>query len=92
MNTVQTKLIFKFRKQYKYWYFYVQDGAAVVTVVVGCAVVVGSTVDNAVVTSVVCGSVVVIGGAVVSVVVLGVVVVVVVLGTVVVVVVDTVLE
>lgn len=87
MNTVQTKLIFKFRKQYKYWYFYVQDGAAVVTVVVGCAVVVGSTVDNAVVTSV-CGSVVVIGGAVVSVVVLGVVVV---LGTVVVVV-DTVLE
>lgn len=90
MNTVQTKPIFKFRKQYKYWYFYVQDGAAVVTVVVGCAVVVGSTVDNAVVTSVVCGSVVVIGGAVVSVVVLGVVVVV--LGTVVVVVVDTVLE
>lgn len=89
MNTVQTKLIFKFRKQYKYWYFYVQDGATVVTVVVGCAVVVGSTVDNAVVTSVVCGSVVVIGGAVVSVVVLGVVVVV--LGTVVVVV-DTVLE
>lgn len=89
MNTVQTKLIFKFRKQYKYWYFYVQDGAAVVRVVVGCAVVVGSTVDNAVVTSVVCGSVVVIGGAVVSVVVLGVVVVV--LGTVVVVV-DTVLE
>lgn len=86
MNTVQTKLIFKFRKQYKYWYFYVQD---VVTVVVGCAVVVGSTVDNAVVTSVVCGSVVVIGGSVVSVVVLGVVVVV--LGTVVVVV-DTVLE
>lgn len=82
MNTVQTKPIFKFRKQYKYWYFYVQDGAAVVTVVVG-------TVDNAVVTSVVCGSVVVIGGAVVSVVVLGVVVVV--LGTVVVVV-DTVLE
>lgn len=90
MNTVQTKPIFKFRKQYKYWYFYVQDGAAVVTVVVGCAVVVGSTVDNAVVTSVVCGSVVVIGGSVVSVVVLGVVVVV--LGTVVVVVVDTVLE